>query len=389
MKIILYCQHVLGIGHLFRTLEICKELVGHEVILVAGGPGIDAQFPEHVTVIHLPVLQMDSGFKGLLSADKNASLDQIKEKRQKKLLAIVEKERPDIFLLELYPFGRQAFRFELDPTLRAIRKQPSRCALISSVRDILVEKKKPKHERRAIERLNSYFDAVLVHSDPKWFALKETFSRFDEIKIPVIHTGYIAPKPLKDDRRKIRKHLGIAQEDVMIIASAGGGSVGKPVLESSIRAFDHLNIGGTLHLFVYTGPYIPESEFEDLKALKKSTRIQISKFTSDFQSRLTAADISISMGGYNTTMNILSAGVSALVWPFAANREQGLRAERLAERGALKLLHDQDLNPKNLARIVEEMLTGEGLQEVEIDLNGAVHTVRWLEGWIGRSLNNS
>ena len=80
--------------------------------------------------------------------------------------------------------------------------------------------------------------------------------------------------------------------------------------------------------------------------------------------------------------------MSALVWPFAANREQGLRTERLAERGALKLLHDQDLNPQNLARIVEEMLTGERLQEVEIDLNGAAHTVRWLEDWIGRSSNN-
>ena len=389
MKIIFYCQHVLGIGHLFRTLEICKEMVGHEVILVAGGPAIDAPFPEHVTVIHLPVLQMDSEFKGLLSADKNASLNQIKQERQKKLLAIVEKERPDIFLFELYPFGRQAFRFELDPTLLAIRKHPSRCAFISSVRDILVEKKKPKHEQRAIERLNRYFDAVLVHSDPKWFALKETFNRFDEIKIPVIHTGYIAPKPLNDARSRIRKQLGIAEEDVMIIASAGGGSVGKPILESTIRAFDHLNIEGAPHLFVYTGPYIPESEFEDLKALKQSPGIQISKFTSDFQSRLTAADISISMGGYNTTMNILSAGVSALVWPFAANREQRLRAERLAERGALKRLRDQDLNPENLARIVEETLTGKGLQEVDIDLNGAAHTVQWLEGWHDRSSKNS
>lgn len=389
MKIIFYCQHVLGIGHLFRAFEICRALTGHEVTLVTGGPRIEVKFPKHVTVIHLPGLQMDSEFKGLLSADRNASLDQIKKERQKKLLAIVEADRPDIFLLELYPFGRQAFRFELDPTLQAIRNHSSRCAVISSVRDILVEKKKPKHERRAIERLNTYFDAVLVHSDPKWFALKETFNRFNEIEIPVIHTGYIAPKPLNDARGRIRKHLGIAEEDVMIIASAGGGSVGKPILESSIRAFDYLNIEGAPHLFVYTGPYIPESEFEDLKALKKSPRIQISKFTSDFQSRLTAADISISMGGYNTTMNILSAGVPALVWPFAANREQRLRAERLADRGALKRLRDQDLNPENLARIVGETLTGEGLQEVNIDLNGAAHTVQWLEDWQGRSLKNS
>jgi len=390
MKIIFYCQHVLGIGHLFRALEICKALTGHEVILITGGPQIDTKFPKHVTVINLPGLRMDSEFKGLLCADKNSSLDQIKKERQKKLLAIVGKARPDIFLLELYPFGRQAFRFELDPTLQAIRNHPhSRCGVISSVRDILVEKEKQKHERRALERLNNYFDAVLVHSDPKWFTLKETFLRFDEIKIPIIHTGYIAPKPLDNARSRIRKQLGIAEEDVMIVVSAGGGSVGKPILESAIRAFHHLNIEGTPYLFVYTGPYIAESEFADLKAMQKSQRIQIAKFTSDFLACLTAADISISMAGYNTTMNILSAGVPALVWPFAANREQRLRAERLADRGALKLLNDQDLNPEDLARIMRETLARAEPRKIDIDLNGAANTVEWLEGWIGRNLKKS
>lgn len=390
MKIIFYCQHVLGIGHLFRALEICKALTGHEVILVTGGPRIDIKFPKHVKVINLPALQMDSEFKDLICADKNSSLDQTQKKRQKKLGAIVAKERPDIFLLELYPFGRQAFRFELDATLQAIRNNPlSRCGVISSVRDILVEKKKQKHERRALERLNNYFDAVLVHSDPKWFTLQETFLRFDEIRIPVIHTGYIAPQPLNNARSRIRTQLGIAEEDVMIVASAGGGSVGKPILESAMRAFGHLNIEGTAHLFVYTGPYIAENEFADLKALKNSQRIRIAKFTSDFLACLTAADVSISMAGYNTTMNILTAGVRALVWPFAANREQRLRAERLADRGALKLLDDQDLNPEDLARIVRRTLTRTGLKKIDIDLNGAANTVQWIEGWLGRNLKSS
>jgi predicted glycosyltransferase len=179
MKIIFYCQHVLGVGHLFRACEICKALVGHEVILVTGGPQIETKLPKHVTVVKLPGLQMDRKFKGLFSSDKSASLDQIKKKRQKKLLAIIQKERPDIFFLELYPFGRQAFRFELDPALEALRSNRlARCGVISSVRDILVEKEKPKHERRALERLNTFFDAVLVHSDPNLILMKLGFRLF-------------------------------------------------------------------------------------------------------------------------------------------------------------------------------------------------------------------
>jgi predicted glycosyltransferase len=390
MKIIFYCQHVLGVGHLFRAREICKALVGHEVILVAGGPQIETKLPKHVTVVKLPGLQMDRKFEGLFSSDKTSSLDQIKKKRQKKLFGVIQKERPDIFFLELYPFGRQAFRFELDPVLQAIRSnRRARCGVISSVRDILVEKEKPKHERRALERLNAFFDAVLVHSDPSLITLKETFHRFDEIRIPVIHTGYIAQKPLDNARSRIRNQLGIGADDVMIVASAGGGSVGKPILESTIKAFRHLNVGGTPYLYVYTGPYMAEHEFAYLKGLKKSKRIQIEKFTPDFLSYLAAADLSISMAGYNTAMNILASDVPALVWPFGTNREQRLRAERLADRGALELINDQDLNPDDLAGIMGQTLTRADSGKTEIDLDGAVFTAQWLEGWINRNLTNS
>jgi predicted glycosyltransferase len=41
MKIIQYCQHVLGIGHLFCSLEISRALSDHEVILITGGPPVD------------------------------------------------------------------------------------------------------------------------------------------------------------------------------------------------------------------------------------------------------------------------------------------------------------------------------------------------------------
>jgi predicted glycosyltransferase len=391
MKIILYCQHVLGIGHLFRALEICKELKHHEVVLITGGPRLDAKIPSHVEVINLPGLQMDTEFKGLFSSDKTASLDQIKKKRQEKLLAIVEKERPDIFLLELYPFGRKAFRFELDPVIQAIRcKTQPRCGVISSVRDILVEKEnQDKHEGRVVQTLNNFFDAVLVHSDPKWITLKETFLRFDEIKIPVVHTGYIAQKARAGSRRRFRQQLRIGEEDLMILASAGGGSVGKPILESTIKAFRRLNMKTPSYLYVYAGPYMVESDFERLKALGADERIQVAKFTSDFLSFLAAADLSISMAGYNTTMNILATGVPALVWPFAANSEQRRRAEKLADRGALRLIDDQDLNPDNLAAIIVETLTRADKKQIDIDLNGAAHAVQWLESWVGRNLKNS
>ena len=98
MKIIQYCQHVLGIGHLFRSLEICRALSDHEVILVTGGPQVDANLPVHVREVRLPDLQMNQEFKGLFSSQKNSTLEQVKTDRQNRLFALFEREKPDVFL---------------------------------------------------------------------------------------------------------------------------------------------------------------------------------------------------------------------------------------------------------------------------------------------------
>ena len=382
MKIIFYCQHVLGIGHLFRALEICEALKRHEVLLISGGPRIETIIPKHVKVVRLPELQMDSGFKGLYSPQPNISLEQIKAQRQKDLLALFEKEKPDLFLVELYPFGRKAFRFELDPLLAAIRSQKtSPCRVVCSVRDILVEKEdQQKHEGRAVYTLNRYFDAVLVHSDPNLIKFEETFSRRAEIRIPLFYTGYIAKKPPGNARQLIRSRLEIEDKDLMIVASAGGGSVGKPLLESALRAFQKFKVDSSARLYVYTGPYIDSQDFAYLQSLANQ-KIKVEKFTSDFLAYLAAADLSISMGGYNTSMNLLACGVPALVWPFGLNREQRLRAQRLAERGALKILNEQDLQHDRLARIMAQTLSEVHPGILDIDLEGVANTARWLAHW--------
>ena len=213
MKIIQYCQHVLGIGHLFRSLEICRALSDHEVVLVTGGPQFDTKLPGHVREIRLPDLQMNREFRGLYSTAKNATIDQVKKKRQQRLSALFEKEKPDLFLIELYPFGRKAFRFELDPILEALHeKRLSPCGVVCSVRDILVEKEdRHKHESRAVKTLNRYFDAVLVHADPQLIKISETFDHFDDITIPVDYTGYIAPQNPTGCRHKNSQAIEIAR----------------------------------------------------------------------------------------------------------------------------------------------------------------------------------
>jgi predicted glycosyltransferase len=378
MKIIQYCQHVLGIGHYFRTIEICRALEKHEVILVTGGARVDVPLPNNIREIRLPELMMDNEFKNIFSTQAAESVDRVKEERQKSLWDLFEKESPDLFIVELYPFGRKAFRFELDPILKGIhRNKLSPSLVVCSLRDILVEKKDTgSYENRVVKILNSYFDALLIHADPRLLKLDETFSGIGNISVPLYYTGFVSPKPQPDARLKFRKQLGIRKDEKLLIASAGGGKVGGPLLKAVAEAFKMMDNEVQLHIF--TGPFLNDETFAFLKTFS-SPKIRVSRFTSDFLSFLAAADLSVSMAGYNTCMNIMAAQVPALVWPFGQNREQQIRAAHLSRLGGMRVLEDDDLNPLRLADLIIETLSQKIRPAVSIDLNGAVNTANRLE----------
>jgi predicted glycosyltransferase len=381
MKIVFYCQHVLGIGHFFRSLEICRALRRHRVILVTGGPAIDMGLPDHVREVRLPALEMDREFKAL-RPEAGADLETIRQLRRDRLRGLFETEAPDLFIIELYPFGRRAFRQEIDPLLEdmAAGRLP-RCGVVCSVRDILVEKRDPDtHEARALAVLNRHFDAVLVHADPRLVRLEETFSRCREITVPLIYTGFVASGPAADARERLRAELGVDDQDGLIVASAGGGNVGAPLLHAAVDAFHRLKSDQEVRLQVFTGPFLPTEDFERLRRAV-GERGGVARFTPDLPSYLAAADLSLSMAGYNTTMNLLAARVPALVWPFGQNREQRLRAQRLEALGALRLLADAELEPPRLAVLMKQMLMRSERFDSGIDLNGAPATAAWVDAW--------
>ena len=380
MKILIYCQHVLGVGHFFRTLEIAKAMKDFDVILVTGGDQVEALLPSHVRRVALPGLMMDPTFSTLHCVDPLQDLETVKRRRKNILLDLINTERPDIFLVELYPFGRRAFEFELIPVLSLIKaRQGINCKVVCSLRDILVEKKNPvKYETRVIEALHTWFDAVLVHSDPRLIKLDATFPGMDKIKIPLVYTGFVTPVPDPEKVSRIRKDHGLNQGKRLITASVGGGNVGAPLLKAVVQACREVLSGKNLLLRAFTGPYMDQKDQDDLKSFEND-RIRIEEFTPDFISLLGASDLSVSMAGYNTCMNIVAAKVPALVRPFDQNREQWDRAVKLAGFAPITLLKDQDLEPAILAQRMEAALHMQtGPPGPKLDLDGAVNTMEWM-----------
>ncbi len=383
MKIIFYCQYVWGMGHLVRSLEFARALAGHDVILIAGGQKVDIDLPGHVRLVRLPVLYMDEKFTRLISGEPGQSVEQVQHARKKTLYELFIGEKPDFFIVELYPFGRSIFAFELEPLLEDIRRGVfGSVKAICSLRDILVEKKDPTyHEKRVLKKLNRYFDALLVHSDAGLQRLDETFSRVADISIPLVHTGFITQQAEPAAGRMLRRELKLNAGEKLIVASAGGGRSGFPLLTRLLDACDLLNGQLSYRLEVFCGPFMDQDEFEMLCGREAPGR-RIRRYTKRFLDYLSAADLSVSLAGYNTCMNLLVTQIPALVVPYARQQEQPMRAEKLSKFLPLRVLYEADLQPPRLCQHIVEMLQqNRSAGRVPIDLDGAQNAARLLERW--------
>ncbi|MEZ4861136.1 MAG: glycosyltransferase [Caldilineaceae bacterium] len=377
MKTLLfYCQHVLGMGHLMRSKALVEGLVGDfKVAFLNGGeliPGVE--FPDEVEVINLPPLKSDAAFTGIQAVD-GQSLAQTKRVRADLLLESYTRLQPDALVIELFPFGRKKFAFELMPLLARIRRDKSPTKVVCSLRDIMVSRRDQwKHEARACRLLNRYFDLLLVHADPTFQRLEESFGQVAAIETPLVYTGYVAQQEEAEEPAALEPLIPV--QHPMILASIGGGRVGSELLLSAVAASVQLAQSRPHQLIIFGGPYIPDAEFVQLRELVAGQgHIVLQRFTNHFLHYMAQADLSLSMAGYNTCMNLLTTGARSLLFPFTGgdNDEQSIRAQKLAQLGAVGVLESADLTPERLAIRMAQQLNAPP-PTTRLDLDGVAKT---------------
>ena len=381
MNIIFYCQYVWGMGHLVRSLEFARALADHDVTMIVGGQELEMDLPDHIQIVRLPVLYMNETFTRLIPGDPDQDVDQAQDERRKIIYSLFEDKKPDLFIVELYPFGRSIFGAELAPLLQHIRDGKfGDVKVVCSLRDILVEKKDPAaYEKRVLQKLNRCFDLLLIHSDPGMQPLEETFSRLADIKIPLAYTGFITQQADPAAGIALRRELAVPCGEKLIVASAGGGRSGYKLLNAVLDAFDLLREQIPVRLEVFCGPFMDRDEYEKL-AVRSAPGRRIRRYTKRFVDYLSAADLSISLAGYNTCMNLLVTQVSALIFPYTRQREQPMRAEKIKKYLPVAVLDEADMQPDRLCRHMKQMLDRKKTSvQVPINLNGAANATRFLE----------
>lgn len=376
--LLFYCQHSLGMGHLVRSLALAASLAERfRVVLLNGGklpPRLNV--PRGVEVLNLPPLGLDPDGH-LVSRDGRRTAERAKELRRALIMNAYRSLRPRVVLVELFPFGRKKFADELLPLLEAARAEaPPRPLVCCSLRDILVGKRaeQQKHDARAAETANRYFDAVLVHSDPAFARLEESLGAHGALDVPVHYTGFVLPacEHAEGDAGRVEKQ---------ILVSAGGGIVGESLFRAAVAAYPLLRETEDVTLKIVAGPFLPEAAWRSLReSARRLPGLSMTRFVSDLCAEMRRSAASVSQCGYNTALDILRAGVPALVVPFAdgGEDEQLKRARRLERLDTLRVVEQHQLDAPRFAQELRGLLTFRPRPSA-LDMQGARNSSRVIE----------
>ncbi len=369
-RVLFYCQYLLGIGHVRRSALVVKALQqqGFEVHVIFGGIPVEISFGQATLHYLPPVKTADVHFSGLVHADGRPFTQADQQARSQALLTLAQQIAPHAIVTETYPFGRRMMRFELKPLLKWARQQTPRPLVISSIRDIL-QQRKPKRRQETLDLVQTYYDHVWVHGDQQLVALQASFPDAERIQDKLAYTGYVCPPAVPR-----------AAQAAGIMVSVGGGSIGYEMMLTALALYK-TGFARDKHWSFMAGPHMPAEHYQHLLA-QSGERLSVFRLVPDFVERLASAELSISLGGYNTTMDILQSRVPAVIVPFTGGEEteQLQRTLLLDALGVVAYVDSDNLSVASLQQAIEKAWQARP-DKPNIEIAGADNAARLLMEW--------
>jgi len=373
-RALFHVQHLLGTGHLRRAAQLAAELVrrsGFGVTLASGGAPVANLELGGAELLQLPPLTAsEGGLQSLVTADGRPPDDAWRAARRDRLLRLYAELRPDLVLIEAFPFGRRALRFELLPLLASIAESRPRPLLVASVRDVVHARRAPERIEETVNLVRRHFDRVLIHGDPRLIRLDESFPAFARIADRSHYTGMVSAAPAA-----VAAGLG------EVIVSAGGGATGGQLFAAALAARPLSRLRhATWRLLV--GGNLPEASYQALRE-QAPEGVVVERSRADFRALLAGCAVSVSQGGYNTVADLLASAARAVIVPFEAGgeTEQRQRAMRLAELGLVQVVSEETLSGGTLAAALDRALSAAPARH-SVDLAGAGRTAELLTDWL-------
>jgi predicted glycosyltransferase len=279
--------------------------------------------------------------------------DAVLKMRKKLIRTAARKFKPDVLLVDHMPHGSMG---ELVPALETLDGKPVRKIL--GLRDILDAPETIQQRWRlegAFTAVERHFDTVLVYGSRDVFDVAAHYAWPGHLAERLHYCGYVCATAPETDPASLRdRYLRGSQPGTdLIVAMAGGGADAFPLFDSLLEALPAVLKRRRCRLVLVTGPFLPEDQQTALRYRAEGLPVDMLTTVGDSLGHMAAADLVVTMAGYNTTAELLRVGARALLVPRPGpSAEQQMRASRLADRGWVDWLAPASLDADSLAEAV-------------------------------------
>ncbi len=384
-RILVYSHDTFGLGNIKRMLEISKHLVSAyadvSVLIISGSPLVHAfRIPPHIDYIKLPCLVRtldglyDVKFLGL-------GYEETVRLRTTLITSAILDYSPHLILVDKKPFG---VNNELSPGLRLLHGRGALPKVVLLLRDILdsQETTTATWERNHYhDAVRCFYDRILVVGSPEIFDLASEYKFPASSESKVQFCGYLRRDRGQRTREQIRDELDIRDRQLVLVTS-GGGEDGYHLLANYVEGLKQLPTGTNIKSLLICGPEMSEEHRRRVHDAAVHPGLLVQDFANDMMGCMDAADLVVSMGGYNTICEILSLHKRSIIVPRVRPvQEQWIRAERMARLGLLRWIHPDHLTPTKLINaVMEELWANDPAPRTgyEVDLEGMSRVARSL-----------
>jgi len=303
MRLMVYSHDTFGLGNIRRMLAICSHLHASipdlSILIVSGSPMLQSfRVAQGIDYIKLPCLKRTEGGElGVRFLDLDVA--EIVRLRRELILSTAVSFRPDIVLVDKKPDGLAG---ELEPSLRYIRCNLPQTRILLVLRDILDSPRATMdawEQRGYYSTLQWYYDDVLVLGDRQIYDVCKEYQFPESLRQKVHFCGYVSRQLPTRSRSEIRKELSVADDESLVLVTAGGGQDGYDLLSMAVAATSSLAKRIRVRTLLVTGPELGKEQTKAIyKAARSHAELQVIEFTDDLMSYMNAADTVVSMAGY-------------------------------------------------------------------------------------------
>jgi predicted glycosyltransferase len=358
-NILMYSHDTYGLGHIRRTMAIARHLRGHgvNVLILTGSPLVGRfDFPEGVDFVRIPGMIKKTN-EEYLPLSIRLSARHALNIRKNIIVATAKAFQPDIFIVDKAPLG---LKREVLPTLKWLKRRMPHCRTVLGLRDIMDDGESTRREWREkgiYDVLDRFYSEIWVYGNRDYYDPIAEYAIPAHVSGKMVFTGYIPRAlPKRGKMAEMRAEESITQKERLVLVTTGGGGDGYPLMDAYLSMLENMERPPFRSILV-SGPFMPKPMREEVHRRALRVKARFHHFHRRMEALMGLADVVVSMGGYNTTCEILSLGKPSLVVPREEPRlEQRIRAEVFKKHGLIEYLPWRELTPDTLGAKVLSLI---------------------------------